>query len=76
MNGTINITALGAEEYGECILLLSSTTDGTNSMSVGNTEAKWINGSNFPLSPLLTETVGLYVQSISGVLYLSQSIWF
>lgn len=74
--GTITIVPLGAGEYGECLLMLTSSADGTNSITVDlSTNPKWIDGNHLPIEPLNNETVGLYVQSIGGVLYLSLTNW-
>lgn len=76
MTGTISVSPLAANQYGECVLMVSSTGDGTNSMIVEAPVAKWVNGNQVAVSPLINETVGLYVQSIAGTLFMSIAIWF
>ena len=74
----ILISPLGVTEYGECLLLLTSNVDGSNAITVNEAgiTVKWINGDSSPISPLLDETIGLYVQSIAGTILLSKSTWF
>ena len=74
----ILISPLGVTEYGECLLLLTSNADGSNAITVNEAgiTVKWINGDSSPISPLLDETIGLYVQSIAGTILLSKSTWF
>lgn len=75
--GAISINALGAGEYGECLLLLTSSTNGTNTITVDSlAPLKWADGYNLSISPRTNETVCLYVQSIGGVLYLFITSWF
>jgi hypothetical protein len=75
--GAISINALGASQYGECLLLLTSSTNGTNTITVDSAAPlKWADGYNLSISPRTNETVSLYVQSIGGVLYLFVTSWF
>ena len=77
-NVTISISALDINSYGACLLLLTSNTDGTNEAAIsiaGGGTPKWNNGIAFTLAPKTGETVGLYIQSIAGTIFLSYSFW-
>ena len=67
--GTLTITAAASGVYAACLLLLTSSANGTNVMTVGGTP-KW---ADYPqtLAPRTGETIALYVQSIAGVIYLT-----
>ena len=68
--GTLTITAAAAGVYASCLLLLTSSTNGTNTMSVAGTP-EWADGVAQTLAPLTGETLALYVQSIGGTLHLT-----
>ena len=68
--GTLTITAAAAGVYASCLLLLTSSANGTNVMTVAGTP-EWADGIAQTLAPRTDETLALYVQSIAGTIHLT-----
>lgn len=73
-NGVLTINSAGLNEYAICLIVLTSSSDGTFTLSIPN-NVYWMDGEAIEITPIANQVFHLYMQSINNVIFLTVTTW-